>query len=260
MVDLILGIVAALIASAVFTIGLRYHKQINDTKPFSRIHGFSKDERVVIVFPGRQSNPSSGLLKDRLVTFEDMLAVNYVERILTLSGWKDDLIDFRENHSFEKLDVHDPAKNVVLICSPRSNSVTRKYLDLIKENASLDWDFEVDADGHMSISAGGGRWVSASYSQEETLRRDDLSIEESTIDDIAAVIRTDNPFNPATKVLIVAGIRGVGTWGAAKYLRQHAKDLVRRTGGKDFACLLKVRYTNWRIDKTEMTDVCRILD
>jgi len=260
MIDLLIGIAAGLIASTFFAFVLYSYRQITNSKPFSKIHGFSKDERVVIVFPGRSGRYGSGLLKDRLVTFEDMLAGNYIERILTLSGWKDDLIEFRESNSFEKLDVHELAKNVVLICSPRSNNVTKRYLEHIRQNTSFDWTFDEDTDGHMTICTGGGRWISASYSQEEIMRKDGLSIEENTIDDIAVVIRTDNPFNPGTKVLIVAGIRGVGTWGAAKYLRQHAKELARKTKGKDFACLLKVRYTNWRIEKTEMTDVFRILD
>jgi hypothetical protein len=109
-----------------------------------------------------------------------------------------------------------------------------------------------------SVVTDAATWESATYLQEEKLRLENISIEESTLDDIAMVIRTDNPYNPKTKVLIIAGIRGIGTWGAAKYLRQNAKELNKITKGKDFACLLKVTYDRWRIKKVEISDTMKV--
>lgn len=260
MSNLFLNIIGGLIATAIFVIGLESIRRWKGKRPYWKIHKFSKDEPVIVVFPGRKSDPcAGGLFKDKLVTFEDMLAVNYVERLLTLSAWKDNAIQMREAHSFGKIDTHDSAKNLVLICSPRSNPVTKTYLDLINENVRLKWSFEEDSNMHLYINTDDGKWSSASYSQEDNIRTSGKSVEESTLDDMAIIIRSTNPMNPKTKVLIIAGIRGIGTWGSAKYLRQNAKELIKKTKGKDFACLMKIQFSKWRIQKTELSDICKII-
>lgn len=240
------GVVSTVLAGVV----VRLARRSGEIRPRRSLLNFWKGEPVLFVFPGRDS--SSPTLLPR-VAFEDMLAVNYVERLLTLSKWRDDKIQMRQHDGFIALDAHDPAKNLVLICSPRSNHVTNEYLNKLNSDGVLSWRFEKSESGDMTIRADSTRAESATFSQERMIRsRGDVPAE-STLDDLAVLIKAPNPYNPKAKVLIVAGIRSIGTWGAAKFLRQNDKEIYKKTKGRDFAWLLKVRYRHWRIESVEDT-------
>lgn len=188
-----------------------------------------------------------------------MLAANYIERLLSLSAWPVDAVQMREHKGFGKVDVQDQAKNLVLICSPRSNTITREFLAKINENTGLEWEFEQEGDEYPFIRTKDGKWQSASFAQERSLREAGKGAAEGPLDDLAVIIRAPNPYNPAAKVLIISGLRAIGTWGAGKYLRQNAAAICKRTQGGDFACLVRVTYHNWRIENVEPTDVFRLL-
>lgn len=158
----------------------------------------------------------------------------------------------REHRRFRAHDAHDPAKNVVLICSPRSNPVTEEYLEKIEEKTGFDWAFRENAAHQLEIATGDlGTWSSATFRQEANIRSSGGRVEEGPLDDIAMIVKASNPYNPSAKVIIVAGIRGIGTWGAARFLREQAGDIARRFGNGNFAMLVKVRFRNWRIESTE---------
>lgn len=253
-------VLSGLFAAILFAILTSLLKKYLEKLPYRRILGFSKDEPILIVFPSRRDEPlHKGLLRDTRVTFEDMLAVNYVERMLTLSGCPDFRVQMREHKGFRKLDVHDSAKNIVLICSPKSNEITQEYLKKINDGTNLNWKFGEDDKGQLFISTNPGKWESATYDQEKELKKDNKIVGESTLDDMAVIIRAPNPYNPKAKILIIAGIRGIGSWGAAKYFRQNAKSLDSKTKGNDFALIVKIKYEGWRIQQTTDTEIFKII-
>lgn len=61
------------------------------------------------------------------------------------------------------------------------------------------------------------------------------------------IIKAENPWHSSKNVLIFAGIRGIGTWGAAECLRNEWKKIydLKRSDGKhskrgNFVTLVKV--------------------
>jgi len=69
--------------------------------------------------------------------------------------------------------------------------------------------------------------------------------------DYAIIGRIDSPWNLDKSVILLCGIRGIGTWGAARFLRDNQKDISRRSKNGNFICVVKVIYKNYK-----MSDIC----
>ena len=70
-------------------------------------------------------------------------------------------------------------------------------------------------------------------------------------------MRVPNPGNPDRKALVVAGICGIGTWGAAELVRKRAKVLTGKLPSSsqgDFAVLLRVVYKKYDIIASGIED------
>ena len=258
-IQFVIGVVTSILATVICSLAGLGNQRRRERLPFASLLNFTKTERVVFVFPARQDSVERrGLLQNVGVAFEDMLAVNYMQRALTLAGWSPETFDMREHPRFRVHDAHDPAKNVVLICSPRSNPVTGEFIEKIKEGTKFDWTFLTKNAQELEIGTGEhGKWSSATYEQEKSIRSSQGKVEDGPLDDVAMIVKASNPYNPVAKVLIIAGIRGIGTWGAAKFLREHAKKITQRAKGENFAMLVKVKYRNWGIELTEEAGVFR---
>ena len=140
----------------------------------------------------------------------------------------------------------DGERNLILICSPKSNDICRDVLFKTRERlvprprsqfgfkeAVRDEDWEIEFCEFSSPSP--------SF-QEEREGADELH-------DFALLAKLPNPYNDHAKVLIVAGIRAFGTWGAAKYLLEHSEELHESFKDHNFATVLKVTYSasRWAI-------------
>jgi hypothetical protein len=83
-------------------------------------------------------------------------------------------------------------------------------------------------------------------------------------DDVAMIIKARNPWAGQRRILIVSGIRGFGTWGAAEFLKKHWQELHERKGRSrrlgtskhgNFAALISVRYANYDIKNMSLLHV-----
>ena len=79
--------------------------------------------------------------------------------------------------------------------------------------------------------------------------------------DIAFILRRPNPKNEACSVVLLAGIRGIGTWGASDHLRKQAKKLSARIAKNPgnavengFLAVLDVDYDNFDVVQTKIKD------
>ena len=192
-----------------------------------------KKKKTIIVVPERflpkESTPKHATHRNH-VTFEDMLGANYVERTLTLAGVTDKYISIRGVKEFKR-NASDKQQNVVLICSPKANLITKEIFktkpDLIK-----NIDFKICKEGEYPdswyIVFEGANLESPSYKQTEQYSQQGKKPEDEVLEDYALLARIPNPWNENKKLIIVSGIRGIGTWGAARCLREHTDEIMRR--------------------------------
>ena len=200
------------------------------------------NDPTLFVFPPRPGG-------DRLLphmAVEDFLAINNIISAYLQIGR---IPPAKVRDHSHLTDQDKKTNNLILICSSKSNDVTREALNLLRERNSRLRDlipyFEdvPGAKNQIHIKWSGGTYTSDSYLQQD--RRDQRQ------EDIAVIVKAQNPWAAQHKILVVAGIRGIGTWGAAEFLKKWWQDLYDQkdksrargtTKAGDFAALVRVHY------------------
>jgi hypothetical protein len=209
---------------------------------------------VYFVFPHREG--FRGILPP--VAAEDFLAINNVTRVLNSMGWRG------HTHMRDTEQIRDNREaNLVTVGSPRTNDFTRLVLEALSQKGLRPFTFEETPDkpGHWHISRERGQQLfpSFTFDQQKAAQEADHSVAGAELDDVAVLAKFDNPWNAANKVLVVAGVRGIGTWGASDYLRKRAPDLhkekkvsERFKKNGNFVAYIAVRYRRYHLVQTEL--------
>ena len=130
-----------------------------------------------------------------------------------------------------EVDPKDLGRNLILLGGPKRNKVA---LEVLKRSARQRYDMDLD-------DAGENRLYDSRTRNHLTSTRDDRNKPESTGDndndesigyDYGLIMSMKNPFRSDRGVLVVAGIHGPGTIGAATYIsdRGNLSNLSRRRG------------------------------
>jgi hypothetical protein len=246
------ALVGAIIGAWLWETWLRDYRK---NRAFRRVLNFAPGRKVVFIFPTRDP-PTGRLFRD--VAWEDMRALDYLARACSRGGHE--WVTRRPTERFTNADKQD---NLVLICSPITNSVTRAALQAIRKEYP---NFDVDVFPELSPACSFGlvqgviKFVSRrnGYVQRKRMRYFDAEYSSPSFDqtdpagkliDWGVVAKVNSPasWNPRTKILFVFGIRAIGTWGAAKFLFENINQIYQRYGDKEFAFMVKVTEEEFRI-------------
>lgn len=223
--------------------------------------------KLAIVYPpmNRQymigmPNSSINLWHERLaphIVFEDFKAIQKVERCLRLIGF----------HNYEILPTQlvppdFDSMNRMFICLPRS----RKAIAALDDHRSVArFQFERTDDRfnrilHWQITPNSKQWIKIASPLQSYLsqqRRNDAvewtnPLGQIIAKDYAIFARLPNYQMQANSDeplydYFLAGIRGLGTWGAAWYIDRRYKEFERFEGTESFQLLLEVTFQNNRI-------------
>lgn len=224
-----------------------------ERRPLSRLLNFGPDS-LLVVFPPRDVSPEAILPR---TSTEDFLAMNNFISALQNMGWSRK-VGFRDT---TRLTEADKARNLVVICSPRSNTFAGQLQD--KLTALYPNAFSFVLGPEVRIRDGDGAEIhSRSYQQIRDhiaagVAKSDLSAK--AYEDYAIVAKVTNPWNPQAKIVWLAGIRGIGTWGAAECIKKKWQEIYEMLpdGQKqhDFSALVRVRYDNSDILPVEVRRV-----
>ncbi len=201
------------------------------------------DNPLLFVFPPREEVDSAVLPR---ISVEDFLAINNIISALIQIGWKGEY----KIRDTQHLSEDDKKKyNMIFICSSKTNEKTGEVLEKLRSINNRMNDlvpyFEKDDSNRVQIKWNKGTYPSDSYDQEGP-----------ELNDIAIVVKARSPWAGQRKIMVVAGIRGFGTWGAAECLKKwwkviyHAKgSSIKRHMSKkgDFVALLNIRYESYDI-------------
>ena len=197
-------------------------------------------------------------------TAEDSLSMNFVERLISNAGWEGSIETRVIRHHQSIAQIGGRKNHIASICSPKANIISQEILEFVRK----EYDLEINIEPCQSeperwcLSVNGDKIESPSYEQERKIsnlvasldrdnpadmqRRDKLFVD-AKYNDVAIIVRSRSPFDPSKKSLLVAGIRGVGTWGAAKYLWENYERIAQMENGP-FCLVLDVTYENFRVD------------
>lgn len=206
---------------------------------------------VLIVFPPREPpSPRKAILPQ--ISIESSLAINNIITAFLAAGHEPPS-RFRDPRDLTEEEKRD--NNLIMVCSGKRNPITKEALELLRAQshtfADLIPSFEQEPHtGRLQI-----RWNKGAYSSES------FDQPGPEYDDVALIVKVRSPWDDRRKILIVAGVRGVGTWGAAEFLKKWWRPLYewlgrsRRFGTSkrgDFAALVSVRYCNYDIKEARL--------
>ena len=157
--------------------------------------------------------------------------------------------------------IANPGLNMFCLCSDKRNQMTARALresqlmSLVKFRV-----FTVDAPGAILFNLTGessspDEWweefSSPMYAQEE---QSVMNGYEGPFRDFGLVARVANPDVEGGKIFIAAGVRALGTHGAALAFREHAAVLHEKSNGGDFAAIFdcEKRYVSSDIVSTRL--------
>ncbi len=241
LVGFLLSIVGALIGAKI----QRHLDRRRETKPLGRLLNFGADD-LLFVFPHREL--IKGPILPRTST-EDFIAMNNFISALLNAGWNRKT-SVRDTHRMEQ---NDYKRNLVIICSPKSNDMTLKYQKFLQQKGLQAYFFEQNTtnDTWQIYDKDEVPYISKSWKQERDYLAsgvDPHDLPSKRFEDWAIITKTSNPWNEKNKAVLVAGIRGIGTWGAAecvkKEWRQIYDKLPENDKDSDFSALLRVEYDN----------------
>jgi hypothetical protein len=209
------------------------------------------DDEVIIVIPHQSP---SGTRRLPQMAVEDVLALRNVFDVLSQLGIKHPKIRHPEN-----LVDPDLKRNIISIGGSSRNVFTRKILELPVNGDLLEFANSATAPDQVELRRGSSMtYTSPSYSGM-------IKGPRAPSRDIAIILRRPNPKNETCSVIIVAGIRGIGTWGASDHLRKQAKKLsarIAKNPGKavkdGFLAVIEVAYDNFDVVQTKIKDVTTV--
>lgn len=224
-----------------------------ERRPLNKLLNFG-DDSLYFVFPHRDESPEAVLPR---TSTEDFLAMNNFISALLNIGWTRK-IGVRDT---TRVTEADKRRNLVVICSPKSNLLASELQQELKRFSNA-FTFEFDADRVWIRDGDGAPYRSKSYEQvdkyiAEGVPKPDLP--SKTYEDYAIVTKVTNPWNEKTKVVWLAGIRGIGTWGAAECVKKKWEEIYKKLPAEnkycDFSALIKIVYHNCDIVSVEMRRV-----
>ncbi len=219
------------------------------------------NRKLMFVYPPRRdqvANPSRVILP-RTAT-EDFLSINNMLSVLLKLKWNG-LCAFKNSEDFLK-NIENKKNDIVFICSPFSNpGCNEALIELEKKEGGLPKFLIDDVTKRNYIRFHGNKYESTSYDVIEECIKNGSSPENAEMLDYAAIIKTSNPWEPDKRILILAGIRGVGTWGASEFIKKHWEKLYnkKRSDGKhtkrgNFAAIIKVLYKDCDLKEFSLED------
>lgn len=243
--EIIIAIIIAIAGGVISFYVCKKLEHVGVIWPLRRLLNFGND-KIIITFALRDQMPDAILPR---ISTEDFLSINNVISTL-IKGKMDSKIKIRDT---TRLNSQDEQRNIITICSSKTNSFTRKVLDELKDKGINTPRFEIDpGTKRWQIDYRGETFHSESFNQIQNFAKEHLNTAEQEIDDFALIMKVTNPWNPANKILIVAGIRGFGTWGAAECLKKRWTELYEKKSNRhgckkngDFAALVAIKYKNY---------------
>lgn len=242
------AVLGALISDALKG-GLRHYGQ-------RRLLGIGTHDDVLFVYATRGAREAGKVMPP--ITTEDALAITNVLSALLAIRWrgKAKFVD-PDNLTVDDRDTH----HLVCICSSLSNSFTRQVIERAREvhPQGVHYFQEPTPGRHATISDGDVHIESDAWGLIEEADRQRVGMIMDRIKDAAIIAKFANPWNDHKKAFVVAGLRGIGTWGAAEFLKKHWRLLYDAKGGRKgkrkdgfFSAAVRITYQQLDIREFEL--------
>lgn len=252
-----LGFISSTLATVPGTILYYGWKKSKENKPMRKILNFGKDDDLVFVFTHRDHVPDALLPR---TSTEDFMAINNIKTALLKIGWHNkDLVRDTNTISQRK---DDERKNIISVCSSKSNSFTAKTELILQAQVKRFFRAEKDEQDEWYITDGRFKYTTKTYIQLKSYLASGMSLEDiptKAYEDVAYITKISNPNNARNKIILIGGVRGIGTWGAAECLKKEWQQIYEKLPKKnkecDFSALIIIKYDNMDIIEIKVHEV-----
>jgi hypothetical protein len=246
MINFLVGLSASIL-SVLLTLLSQFGYKKYKQRGLAAILNFLGDQ-ITFIYPPREdcdADPYKVILP-RTAT-EDFLSINNVLSAFLKIQWNGN-IQLCNSKEFGK---EERKRDLIFICSPLSNDGTKEVLaELSKKYRCGIPQFKYDEEKKQCyLRVSGGRYDSSTYDVVKECIKAGTRPEEAEMYDHAVLLKAENPWDPTKKVIVLAGIRGIGTWGAGEclkkgwqeiYNRKHSKGGQKKSG--DFVAVIRVNF------------------
>jgi hypothetical protein len=281
MSNLLVNIVIGLLVGVVSGIGVHLLLKIDTLRKGRHLPlllNFPQNEKLFIVYPPR---PREYQLLPTAST-EDFMGINNLISALVSIGWDSEKFIVRDTTRLSEKEWEK--NNIVVICSPKANTLSKEIQEKLRDNKVHFYYFTkviIEDVEQWVISDGNGFFPSPTYKTNQKYRQESDSVSEEieikdidtplhaqSLEDLAVITKIRNPWNPSYQILLVAGLRGIGSWGAAETLkkwydviyRAKKRSLVKYRKSGSFSALIKIYYRNSDIVGVELINLIEIDD
>lgn len=248
----VFGYIWAIIATLVGGYLYKKMEERAGNRPLKSILNLGEDD-IIFVFSHRDEAP--GAILPRVATEDFMAMNNFISALLKIK-WNGKL---RVKDTNQEFSLEDSRKNIVTFCSSKTNTFTRQVEEDLKEkygrteNSFFRFVKDPSNDGRWMITDGAANYPSKSYEQRQDyiakgVEKEELAKQE--YDDVAIITKITNPNNGVNKIFVIAGVRGIGTWGAAECIKkewQQIYDLLGNRKKGDFSAIALITYKGYDI-------------
>lgn len=269
----ITGVITSIIATIPGTILYLSWKKKIQNKQLRKILNFGEDD-IVFVFTHREfkqinvqdETPQSSTSILPRTSTEDFMAINNIKTaLLKINSENRDKI--KDTDTFLNR-IDDKKNNIISICSSKSNKFTKEVEEtLLKKRKRFFRTVYNSERDRWEITDGDGYYPTSAEEQYKGYIENGISLREiptKKFDDFAYITKITNPQNRKNKIFIIAGIKGIGTWGAAECLKkeynQIYENLPQNKKDCDFSALINIEYDNLDITKIVVNHVIPFID
>jgi hypothetical protein len=238
----ILGVVTSLVATYIYA----GQQRRTSSRSLRALFSFGKGE-VLLVFPHRAREPSSIMPR---MAIEDVFAMKNIIEILGHLRISNKIRDPG------RLSDRDKQRNIITFGGEKVNEFTAEILKRLPPGKSFSFKPDPTNANRYFIQRG----ATTTYTSLSFDVSDDAGPHEER-KDTGFVLKHVNPNNRDSIVVVIAGIRGIGTWGASDCLRKKAEEIYgkkraghgyKKTGG--YVMMIEVTYKNFDILETAVID------
>lgn len=207
---------------------------------------------VVVVLP---TVPAIDAAHRRMIANEDMLALEACRDALQAWGCPPSQLSVELAE-----EMQTPVQsNLVTICSPKRSAVTAEILAHKRTRELFSCTFsrldepQDDVIPRWAFTLDGDLFESPSYVQESRLIATGKDPWAGPLDDNALLAKFPNPWDASLEVIVVAGCRAFGSWGAAEFLSTLSSRLEDGIYGDHFAVVVPTRTENFEVEVKKPT-------
>lgn len=230
------------------------------TKHLNQILNFGS-KKIYFLY---QFKPSSGNAQRIVppISTEDFLAMNNFLSALIKINWRNET-ELVATEIFANQIENNKNNNIVTFGSSKINNITREIEKILAHNNLNFYRIEKSSTSdEWRIVDNDGRYNTSVYAEYQKYLMQDIEksmIGRESFTDIAYITKVTNPRDSESKVIIIAGVKGIGTWGAAECIKKWSKKiyekLPRNKKNRDFSALMRISYRNYDIVDVKVINI-----